>query len=146
APGHPGDQKDISGAYWCLGDWPKAIRLMRGLVEGILDGSINYGDLAGGVEQGLLLCYMGVTANDADAASSPVGYMTNRAKRSAIEMWPGPLARYYLNEIGFSDVLKAATKQSDVLGATRVAQNHLMSRRRLCGALFHDGVKLRALG
>ena len=42
-PGHPGRQLDISCLYWFLGDRQRAIALMRGLVDGILDGSIQYG-------------------------------------------------------------------------------------------------------
>jgi hypothetical protein len=50
-PGHPGRQEDISCLNWFLGNRQKAIALMRGLVDGILDGSIQYGDLAGGMKQ-----------------------------------------------------------------------------------------------
>jgi hypothetical protein len=42
-----------------LGKPSKAIALMRDLVDGILDGSIQLGDAAGGMTQGLLLFYMG---------------------------------------------------------------------------------------
>jgi tetratricopeptide (TPR) repeat protein len=54
-PGHPGRGIEISCMHWFLGDRRRAIDVMHGLVEGILDGSINYGDAAGGVTQGLLL-------------------------------------------------------------------------------------------
>jgi hypothetical protein len=52
ADGHTSDEV-ISGGldlrrYWCLDQWPVAIKLMRGLAEGILDRSIEFGDLAGG--------------------------------------------------------------------------------------------------
>jgi tetratricopeptide (TPR) repeat protein len=66
-PGHPGSKRDLACSYWCLDQWPAAMELMRGLVEGILDRSIEFGDLAGGVQQGLLLHYMGVTAKDQEA-------------------------------------------------------------------------------
>src|SRR5437016_3905421 len=62
-PGHPGRRMEVSCMHWFLGDRQRAIDLMHGLVEGILDGSINYGDAAGGVIQGLLLYYMAVTQN-----------------------------------------------------------------------------------
>jgi hypothetical protein len=145
-PGHPGEQKDVSCVYWCLGDQTKAIKLMRELAEGILDRSINYGDMAGGVEQGLLLYYMATTANDRDSASFALKYLQNRAKRSAIRVWPGPLARYYLGEVSFEDVLAEATGQRDLADATSLAEKDLLSRRQLCEALFHDGVRSRAHG
>jgi tetratricopeptide (TPR) repeat protein len=145
-PDHPGYQADISCLHWCLGDQGQAIKLMRGLVEGILDGSINYGDLAGGVEQGLLLYYMGTTARDPDAAAFALKYLRNRAKRSAIESWPGPLARYYLGDMSFEDVLSAATGQRNVTDAIVSARTNFLSLRQLCGAVFHDGVRHRAQG
>jgi tetratricopeptide (TPR) repeat protein len=145
-PGHPGNQADISCLYWCMGDQSKAIKLMRALAEGILDRSINYGDMAGGVEQGLLLYYMGTTARDLDAASFALKYLQNRANRSAIRLWPGPLARYYLGALGFEEVLAEATGRQNLAEAINLANKDLLSRRQLCGALFHDGVRLRAHG
>jgi tetratricopeptide (TPR) repeat protein len=145
-PGHPGRQMEISCLHWFLGDRQRAIELMHGLVEGILDGSINYGDAAGGVTQGLLLYYMSVTQALTEDTSFAAKYLKKRARRSAISSWPGPVARYYLGELTFEDVLTAATGQRDLSAAFEVARTKLLSRRRLCGALFHDGVRWRAQG
>jgi len=146
ACGHPGRQKDISCIYWVLGDRAKSIHLMRTLVEGVLDGTIEFGDAAGGVQQGLLLYYMAVTMRDSQAATFAVDYMRNRARRSAIQSWPGPVARHYLGEVNFPSVLSAATGAADVESATSIARSKLLSRRRLCAALFHDEVRSRAEG
>jgi tetratricopeptide (TPR) repeat protein len=141
-PGMPGRQEDISCLYWFMGNRQKAIELMRGLVDGILDGSINYGDAAGGMKQGLLLYYMAVTERQPDQVACALDYMRNRInqlKRSLpglpVDYWPVPVARYYLGDISFDDLLASATGQSE-----------LMRRRKLCVALFHDGAKNRALG
>jgi hypothetical protein len=145
-PGHPGRRMEISCMHWFLADRQKAIDLMYGLVEGILDGSINYGDAAGGVTQGLLLYYMAITQNLPEETSFALKYLKKRARRSAIRSWPGPVARYYLGEVTFEDVLASATGQRDLPAAFEVARTKLLSRRRLCGALFHDGVRRRAQG
>jgi tetratricopeptide (TPR) repeat protein len=145
-PGHPGCQEQISCLHWFLGDRQEAIELMRGLVDGILDGSINYGDAAGAVTQGLLLYYMSVTENLPAEISFALKYMKNRSKRSAIRSWPGPVARYYLGEITFDDLLASATGQRDLPAALEIANTKLLSRRRLSGALFHDGVMRRVQG
>jgi tetratricopeptide (TPR) repeat protein len=145
-PGHPGRQVDISCLHWFLGDHEKAIQLMHELADGILDGSINYGDAAGGVTQGLLLYYMAVTENLPEEMSFALRYMRNRSKRSAIRIWPGPVARYYLGEGTFDDLLVSATGQRELSAAFEVARTKLLSRRRLCGALFHDGSRRRARG
>ena len=145
-PGHPGRQIDISCLHWFLGDRQIAIRLMHELVDGILDGSINYGDAAGGVTQGLLLYYMAVTENLPEEMSFALKYMKNRSKRTAGSNWPGPVARYYLGDVTFDDVLASATGQRELPAAFEVARTKLLSRRQLCGALFHDGVRRRAKG
>ncbi len=54
-----------------------------------------------GACQGLLLYYMGVTAQDDAATTKALSYLHDRAKRSAAKSFPGPIARYYLGEIDF---------------------------------------------
>jgi tetratricopeptide (TPR) repeat protein len=152
-PGHPGRQMDTACLYWFLGNRNEAIALMRGMVDGILDGSIQYGDLAGGLKQGLLLYYMAVTERQPEQAARALDYMRNRInqlERSLpglpIDYWPVPVARYYLGGLAFDEVLLFATGQRDLPGALAAAQVKLMSRRKLCVALFHDGAKSRAQG
>ena len=96
--------------------------------------------------QGLLLYYMGTTLTEAAAGSLALKYLRNRSRRSRIELWPGPVARCYLSEVAFEAVLAAATAHSNLPDAVDMARTDLLSRRRLCGALFHDGVKRRAAG
>jgi hypothetical protein len=118
------------------------------MVDGILDGSIEFADAAGGVKQGLLLYYMGVTAGDKEAAVKALSYLRTRTKRRAIELFPGSVARYYLGEIDFADVLSDATRgrAHSAASAMTIAHGDLLSRREVCVALFHDGVKSRAQG
>ncbi len=146
APGRPGRQMDISCLYWFLGNRQKAIELMRGLVDGILDGSVKYGDAAGGLEQGLLLYYMGITERRPEHVACALDYMGNRLRPLFRDIWPAPVARYYLGEMSFDDLLLSAAGQRDVPQAIEAARVKLMSRRKLCKALFHDGVRNRAHG
>lgn len=146
-PGHPGRQMDISCLYWFMGDHTKAIALMRGMVDGILDGSIQYSaDIAGGMTQGLLLSYMGVTAHCSDQVTFALDYMRKRTRKYFPDSWPNPVVRYYLGEISFGDLLAKATVQQELAQAVEVARVKLLSRRQLCVVLFHDGVKSRIQG
>jgi hypothetical protein len=61
----------------------------------MLDGSVLYGDAAGGMEQRLLLYYMAVTSSLPDEMSFALKYMKGRSRRARISSWPGPIARYY---------------------------------------------------
>ena len=146
-PGHPGRQMDISCLYWFMGDHAKAIALMRGMVDRILDGSIQYStDIAGGMTQGLLLSYMGVTAHRPDQMAFALDYMRKRTRKCFPGSWPNPVVRYYLGEISFGDLLATATGQKGLAQAVEVARVKLLSRRQLCVVLFHDGIKSRING
>ena len=122
------------------------MKLMRGLVEGILDRSIEFGDLAGGVQQGLLLHYMGVTVKDRKAVEFALSYLRKLAKKTSINRWPGHVARYTLEEISFDDMLRAAVEESSGTEPLDPTLKGLLTRRYTCVALFHDGVRHRAEG
>jgi tetratricopeptide (TPR) repeat protein len=146
APGSIAWRIDIACLYWLSEDRAKAIDLMHGLAAGILDGSINYGDAAGGMSQGLLLYYMAITSNLPEEASFALDYLRNRAKRSFSQIWPTPVAQFYLDEVSFDNVMEAVNRQPTLAGSQVVAKLELGRRRRLCVALFHGGVKCRTHG
>jgi tetratricopeptide (TPR) repeat protein len=141
---------DISCLQWICGDHHKAIGLMHSLAAGILDGSIQYAsDAAGGVSQGLLLYYMGVTDKNSAETSFALRYLRDRIRRSASQVWPCAVASYYLGDVTFAKVMEEV---EDVDGRARLAPfvepatlEH-GRRKRLCVALFHDGVRYRAHG
>jgi hypothetical protein len=150
APGSAPWDIDIACLRWICGDHLNATRLMHGLAAGILDGSIRYAsDAAGGMSQGLLLYYMGVSDNKPDEISFALGYLGNRIKCSAARNWPGAVASYYLGDVTFAKVMEDV---EDVDGQVRLAPFvepatlELGKRKRLCVALFHDGVRSRAQG
>jgi Tetratricopeptide repeat len=147
APGNPAWQIDISCLHWLCGDRTKATQLMHGLVAGILDGSIKYGDAAGGVSQGLLLYYMAVSHNKRDEQSFALDYLKNRVKRTSRRNWPSALASYCLGGVTFATVMEHVN-DNEVRAVPPIDPETLeLGRRiRLCDALFHDGVKSRAGG
>jgi hypothetical protein len=105
------------------------------------------------MQQGLLLYYMAVTERQPEQAACALDYMRNRLSRLQrllpgipVESWPVPVARYYLGDLAFDEVLVFATGQRELPGATATARVDLLSRRQLCVALFHDGAKSRADG
>jgi len=118
---------------------------MHGIVLGILDGTIKYGDAAGGMSQGLLLYYMAVTEDLSEEVSFAFDYLRNRVTRSAARPWPCPLAQHHLGDIPFETVLEAVNSHpgSPLLDK---AKAELGRRSRLTVALFHDGVRSRARG
>jgi hypothetical protein len=152
-PGSAAWQIDIACLHWLSNDRSKATLLMHGLAAGILDGSVKYAsDAAGGMNQGLLLYYMGVTANVPEEVSFAEDYLRNRVdylkkvmRGSFGDIWPCRVAQYLLGEVGFETVMESVNSQPDSLLLTEAkAENG--RRRRLSVALFHEGVRGRAQG
>jgi hypothetical protein len=144
APGSAPWQIDIACLHWLSDDRAIAIRLMHDLAAGIIDGSIKYGDAAGGMSQGLLLHYMAITDHISAEVLFSLNYMRNRAKRS-YGNWPCPVAEYYLGDITFETVMDGVNRQP-TLASMDAAKLELGRRRRLCVALFHDGIRSREQG
>jgi hypothetical protein len=119
---------------------------MHGLAAGMLDGSILGGDAGGGMSQGFLLYYMAASENNPAEMSYALKYLRNRLKQQTYrEFWPSPLASYYLGDVPFPEVLKAVNHRVSTTPLPP-ATLELGRRKRLCVALFHDGVKSRAQG
>jgi tetratricopeptide (TPR) repeat protein len=146
APGSAPYQIDIACLHWLFEDHVTAIRLKRDLAVGIIDGSINYGDAAGGMSQGLLLYYMAITDNSSEEVSFALDYMRNRVKRLkrsySTNVWPCPIAQYYLGDVTFETVMDEVNRQPTLVGLS-AAKLELGRGRRLCVALFHDGIQFR---
>lgn len=135
---------DIACLHWLLDDHAEAIRLMHGLAAGILDGSIKYGDAAGGMSQGLLLYYMAITDKIGEEASFALDYMRNRVRRPGLA-WPKVLGQYHLEEVPFEIVMERVNRRV-VSTVSDTATLELGRRGRLSVALFHDGVRSRVQG
>src|SRR5215468_4824909 len=85
--------QSMGTTLWLMGHRSVAKELYRSAADGIRFGTIAYADIAGGVGQGLLLWYAGVTTKDRNATEYALDYLTRLAKKSRIKYWPGPLAR-----------------------------------------------------
>jgi hypothetical protein len=129
-----------------LGSEAKAMQMMRGLAIGVLDGTVNYGDAAGGVTQGLLLYYMGVSDSRPQEVAFALDYMRNRINRCVSQVWPAPVAQHYLGDITFEQLLEAANRRANLAVKLEAWKIDLGRRRRLSVALFHNGIRGRAQG
>jgi hypothetical protein len=138
--------KTIGAVQWLLGLRQEAIQTFRASVDGILNRTIKFADLAGGVSQGVLLWYTGGSAPDASAREYALKYLTKLAKRSRIEYWPGPLARLVLDQVDFAFVLEKATGMRELQPSVDLTKGDLLKRRQLVQALFYRGVQARSLG
>jgi hypothetical protein len=137
---------NVGTVLWLLGRREEAIATYKAAVDGILTGTIHYADLAGGVSQGLLLWYAGVTSADEKATQHALKYLRNRAKRRAISSWPGPLALFVLGRKTQEEALLATSGFTQVDAAIHRAKTDLLRRRELVQALFYFAVRHRSEG
>jgi tetratricopeptide (TPR) repeat protein len=138
----------IAVLHWMLGERAVARRLIKEVVRGRLEGSIIYGDGAGGATQGLLLHYIAVSDGIADDVQYAMDYLEQlRGEEGELEAhWPGPAALYVLERIDFKTLIEAATKKKELLAAMQAATADLLKRRHLAVTLFHAGVVARKGG
>jgi tetratricopeptide (TPR) repeat protein len=121
--------------YWCLGDRETAIETLEASVSGLLDRSVYYADGSGGASYGLLLWWMHKQSGNEAGVRTAVKFMKNRAKRKAIANWPGPIARYLLDQISEREMLGAE------YGPERNADIEFLNRRYMTTALFYMAAK-----
>jgi hypothetical protein len=146
-PGAPGRQIQLSVCHWMLGDNVSGIRIIRDLVIAVRDRTIRYADLAGGVSQGIILCYMGASLQRPDDITLALEFLAALAKnRSKIKSWPGPAALLILGETDIAGSIDKATGVVALKQAKIVAENDLLKRRQLVNILFAAGLQQRLTG
>lgn len=136
----------VGSILWILGRRDEAIQTLRTAVDGVIDGSIKYADNAGGVSQGLLLWYAGVTAADEKSKTYALKYLSKLTKKSRVKYWPGPLALFALGQMPEEEVLVELCGTNDLQESVRQAKDDLLKRRCLVQSLFYFATQKRAKG
>jgi tetratricopeptide (TPR) repeat protein len=134
---------------WLKGEKSQAMKEWHSAVSGILDGTIHYGDLAGGATQGLLLWYGAITLNDANHRDYAIGYLRHIKERRVYGtsvVWPRPLAIMVLGEESVENVLLAGAGSPILFECIRIAKKDLLKRRHLCQILFYSACLERERG
>lgn len=145
-PGNLGRETELSVCYWMIGERVRALGIVRGFVVAVRDGKIGYTDIAGGVTQGLILCYMAATLHTPSDVDLAMKFLKKLATRSRIKYWPGPAALFLLGGITFGEAMKDATGSADLAEAKKIAEQDLMKRRNLAAILFAAGTERRMAG
>jgi tetratricopeptide (TPR) repeat protein len=142
-PGAMGRQIELSVCNWIIGEHTTALNIIKGLVTAVRDGKINYTDIAGGVTQGLILCYMAASLRATSDVDLAMKYLQKLATSRRIQYWPGPAAQFLLGGLTFGDATKNATGSADLADAKKIAEQDLMKRRHLAALLFAAGTERR---
>jgi hypothetical protein len=146
-PGSYAYDIEISVCQWLSGQREASMTLMRSLVTGIQDRSLIYSnDMVGGLNQGLLLHYMAVTADSAADRQLSLTYVTKLAQSKKAKHWPGPVGRFLIGEVSFDEALVTGVGVTNLAHAVEIAADDLLKRRRLINLLFNAGVASRVAG
>src|SRR5262249_37891193 len=133
----------MATAQWLMGRRDEAIETLQRAVDGVTSGQISHGDAAGGVSQGLLMWYAGVTALDTAVRGRALAYLSQRSEGARFGSWPGPLGLYILGRARLEDALELLAGTSDIGKLVVVAEEDTLKRRRLCQTLFYAAVAKR---
>jgi hypothetical protein len=137
---------ELGTTLWLLGNKVVAKEIWRASVDGIRYNTIHYADAAGGVEQGLLLWYGGVSTCDPNATEHALAYLEWLSKKKLrISNWPGSLALFALDKKSFDNVLKELECE-DLKAAFQRSRGDVKLKRDLVQALLCLGTRLRADG
>ena len=140
--GSAGSREQIAVCHWMIGDRQKALDLIRRLVEDVRDGTVTFTDFAGGVSQGLILCYMGITLRSLPDVDLAMNYLKNLATKPRIKNWPGPAALFLLGGLTFGEAFKNANDSAD----EKPTEQDGWRRRHLAPLLFAAGTERRMAG
>ena len=139
----------IGTALWLMGEKTDAMQEWHRAVSGILDGTIHYGDAAGGATQGLLLWYAAVTLKDSDQHEYALKYLRSLISKkvygSAV-LWPRPIVMMVLRDYSFEKVLEIGVGSCNLDDCLKQARIDLLKRRRLCQILFYAACRERESG
>lgn len=142
-PASAGCQEQLSVCHWMTGDRQNALAIIRELVLAVRDGRITFTDFAGGVSQGLILCYMAITLRSIADVDLAMSYLKVLASRPRIKNWPGPAALFLLGGLTFGEAMKNAT---DVAQTKPTADQEGWKRRYLAALFFTAGTERRMAG
>ena len=142
-PASAGCQEQISVCHWMAGDRQAGLDIIRDLVVAVRDGTITFTDFAGGVSQGLILCYMAITLRSIADVDLAMNYLKTLASRPRIKNWPGPAALFLLGGLTFGQAMKNA---ADTAQSMPEADQEGWMRRYLAPLLFAAGTERRMAG
>jgi tetratricopeptide (TPR) repeat protein len=141
-----GKQQQLCVCHWMIGDRKDALAIVKEWVIAVRDGRITFTDAAGGVTQGIILCYMAATLGVSADVDLAMRYLKKLATRQRIKYWPGPAALFLLGGLTFGEAMKDAAGFADLAEARKIAERDGMKRRYPINALFAAGTERRMAG
>jgi hypothetical protein len=120
------------GALWLAGKKNEGTAVWQRSVRGLLDGTIAYADFSGGISNGLLLWYAGVSLNRKDLIADSKKFLKKASKRVASKSMPGPLAHFVLHGKPVAEILQEKYGESDLGVLEKRAMSDTLLRRELC--------------
>jgi hypothetical protein len=125
----------LAGALWLAESRDEGANLWRDRVKGISSGSRPYADISGGIADGLLLWFAGVSLQRSELVSDAMAFLKKAAKRAAARSMPGPLASYVLGERPIGNIITESFGTLDIPALKARAATDLLYRRKLSQAL-----------
>jgi tetratricopeptide (TPR) repeat protein len=137
-------QEYLATVLWIKGDRQEAINALYEKAEATLPKKVKFVDMGGGVEPGLFLFYMSVSAEAKRMDEYALNYVEKMIKRDpGVMAWPRPLAFFVLGKWSESDLLR---QQSEQAKSFDIKRDEPLSKYNFCDFLFYKATLARRAG
>jgi hypothetical protein len=134
------------GALWLAGKKEEGAMLSQRSVRRIMDGTITHADFSGGIGNGLLLWYAGVTLKRKDLIADTERFLKKASKRAKAQSMPGPLAQLVLHGRPIAEILQQKYGEGDINVLENSALLDFLLLRELCQVLLCFATAKRLAG
>lgn len=124
----------VAAVLWMQGHKRLASRLSQYATREMLKGRFAYSDAAGGADLGAATWFFSSRLKDKQGVQLAERLLAKLLKGKASRSWPGPLARFLLNEISEVELVSAVSSVSG------------LRERELCQANFYVAARRQASG
>lgn len=97
--------REVGAALWLSGNRQEGAGYWLDFVISIRKRKIQFADISGGIDVGLLLLYAGASLKDQQLSDKAIEFLRYVSKRPRAAFMPGPLAKYVLDEISIDSIL-----------------------------------------
>jgi tetratricopeptide (TPR) repeat protein len=134
----------IAGVQWLLGQKNECLTTLKKEINGLLNESIQYSDLAGGAIPGALLFAFAVLEGDFIACTEAQSFLSRIAIGKGEMVWPGHIALLILDKKTLQQILFDKFHAERLEDALSMETNGTKLGRNLCQLFFYAAIVAKA--
>ena len=137
---------DIGAAQWLTDRKDEAAETWLSEVDGLINRTIQFADISGGVGPAMLLWFAGKSLPRPELIERSLKLSLRLSKTSRAKSWPGPLALYALGTESLANIVIKEFEYTELNQLLAAVEGDRRSQRHLCQALFYWSFSEREMG